>query len=147
MIKSIYNFISKYFDLLETILVILFAIGLTLLIYEVKYSIKAVMVVSIVLAFFYWIMSFEPRNKEDSTLKLISSKITWISLAIGVFGILMKLQFEEKADLLLFVGILTLLSSIIINLVLYFKEKSKLKIATFVRAFIYILVCLFLYTL
>jgi predicted membrane channel-forming protein YqfA (hemolysin III family) len=147
MNKTIYNFVSKHFDLAETILVILFAVGLILITNEVKYTLKIMMGVTVALAVLYWIMSFEPRKREDSGLKFFSSKISWISLALAVFGILMKLQFEEKADLLLLVSFICLSGSIILNLVTYFKEKSQIKVATFVRSSIYILVCLFLYTL
>lgn len=147
MYKKIYDSLSKYFDIIETVLVILFAITVTILTREIKYSIIAVSVSSILLAFLYWIMSFESRNENDSKFKYYSGKFTWIALAVAVLGILLKFQFDEKSEMMLFVSILVLIISIILNIVLKIKEKAKVKPAVYVRALIYILVCLFLYSL
>lgn len=147
MKKTFYSTVLKLFDILETVFTIAFVVSMALLLNEEEYSLKIISGVLVLIAVLYWLMSLEPKSENDSLLKLYTSKATWLTLSIGVLGILMKLQFDEKANLLLLLGFLSIIFSVILNIYLYIKEKNKIKPAVFVRASIYILICLYLYTL
>jgi len=147
MKNNLYKAIAKYFDAIETILILVFVISMGLILFEINHAIIVISSVIILLALLYWFMSMEPRTENDTTLKLYTKKLTWISLSLSVLGLLMKLQFDEKANIMLLLGIVLIFISLILNYIIWKKEKEKIKIAVFVRALLFILISLYLYTL
>lgn len=147
MKENPFAFVAKKFDLLETIFAVLYAASLTIMMTEIKFASEAVLISSLLLAFLYWIMSMQTKIKKETGLLLISTKVTWISLAVAVLGILMKIRIEEKADLLLLSGIALLFVSIFLNFYYFTKTRTPFKFATIIRAFIFLIISLFLYSL
>ncbi len=114
MNNKLTNFLRKNFDIIETILSVLFVAALLLLMKQIPYSKYGLIVSLSGLAALYYLMSLK---KTESNLKFeyIFNKVIWISYAIISLGILQAVLMEEKARLLLIIGIaLMVLNSILI---------------------------------
>jgi hypothetical protein len=147
MNKDIYKKVSKKFDIIETIALIINAIAFAMFTYQVKFSLEILFGTLIMLAVLYWTMSFEPKTENDTVFSIFSKKLTWISLAIVIFGIIMKIQLDEKANLLLITGAVSVLLSITLNIINYFKNKIQVPKSLYIRALIFLTISIFIITL
>jgi hypothetical protein len=96
------NIITKNFDLLENIFVIVFASGTALLSFKI-YSAKYMMWFgAALLALIYLIKSFE--SPKNNFFDYIIYKFIWLGPVLVIFGIISKLLFIPKSNLLLWIA-------------------------------------------
>ncbi len=149
---NVMRFVAKRFDTLETIFVVLFSVGMALLMTE-TIEIKGFKIAEWTLwislgglILVYWIMSYHKTEKDMAMLNIFVNKLTWLGYAVAVLGILLKVQFEEKAEYALLAGLLAIALSIGLNIYLIIKKELKSK-RNIVRGAIIGIIALFLYTM
>jgi hypothetical protein len=139
-------FVLKYFDTIETVLIIAFFVALLLIIFQIDYSNYVLKGSLISIAIIYWFKTLE--NIEDNKFILkFSQKLSWYSLVIVPISIMSKLQFNQKAELFLIFSIILLVLSIILNIFVQIKNKSSNKIGIFIRQFICVIITVFLFSI
>jgi len=144
---NIMRFVSKSFDTIETVFVVLFSLGMVLLMTEtveiVNFRIAEwtlwISLGGLILV--YWIISYKKENEK--LLNIFFHKLTWLGYAVAVLGILLKLQFEDKAEYALLAGIIAISLSIILNIYMIIKKELKHK-KNIVRSIIIGMIALFL---
>ena len=132
--------IVKKFDFLETLFIIGFAVGMFLLISEIHIAAPVLWASLGGIILLYWIMSFYKPNKEVSSKDFFLKKITWLSFAIATLGILLKVQFNEKAEYALLLGIIGIAVAISVNLYLIIFKKEKKLFKNIIRGIVLALV-------
>ena len=97
----------KYFDPLENIFMLVFAIGLYFVTKQVKFAQYILWSGATVLAFLYLIKSFSgPKN---NLLDYFIYKFAWLGLVLAIFGMIGKLLLLEKANMLLWISFFSML--------------------------------------
>jgi len=144
---NVMRFVSKRFDTLETIFVVLFSLGMVLLMTETieianfRIAEWTLWISLGGMILIYWIISY--KKESEQILNIFVHKLTWLGYAVAVLGILLKLQFENNAEYALLAGIIAVSLNIILNIYLIIKKKLKSKI-NIVRGVIIGIISLFL---
>ncbi|MBN2890503.1 MAG: hypothetical protein JXL97_01420 [Bacteroidales bacterium] len=94
---KIREFINKYFDTIETILILGFAAGMIMILKEMHYAFWVLRISLGALAILYWSKTTERKENQPASEK-ISEKVMWYSLIITPIAIIGKLQFSENAN-------------------------------------------------
>ncbi len=102
------RFILKHFDLLENIGMILFALGIFLVTRKIKLSIYLMWFGGIFLSLIYILKSLE-RPHKSNFFDYVVIKFAWLGIVIAIFGIIGKILLIEKANMLLWIGFLSML--------------------------------------
>jgi len=147
MKKSILLQLSKYFDTIETIALLIFVGGMYMILNELEDAIKVIWFGLGSLTLLYWAMTLEAKGDNETNLAMIIRKLSWIGFTISIVGIIMKFQFDDKAELALLGGFLAVIATLIMTIFISIKEAKKLNIKNMVRAIIIAFICLFIYTL
>ena len=136
--------IVQKFDFLETFFVVGFATGMFLLISEIHIWTIVLWVSLGGLILLYWVMSFYKTDVKEETLHYFSRKVTWLSFAVASLGILLKVQFNEKAEFALLAGVVAIAAALIINIYLFFIKKHKKSLKSIIRSVVFALVTIIL---
>lgn len=148
--KDLVKLISQKFDLIETILTLLFAGGMvlytteTLKIADFEIAKWTLWISLGGLIVIYWLMSYNNPAGEKTPLNVFIHKLTWLGFAVAVLGILLKLQFSDKAGIALLSGLVAIGISLAGNVYLLIKKQPKIT-RNIVRAVVISLIALFLY--
>jgi len=137
--------ISKHFDTLETIFLIIFAIGLGTILLQKSFSIYVFGAGSILLAILYWIKAIQRNNTENLKIRY-SEKFVWYSLMIAPIAIFSKLNLYEKSDLFLLFSIILMLIALIIRLYQKISKKAEVPNSDITRLIIALIISSFLYS-
>ncbi len=144
------NFVFSKFDTIETVLTVLFAGGMILLMSEIveilnfKIASWTLWMSLGGLILVYWIMSYKKTNDKQPVFNTFVHKLTWLSYATAVFGILLKVQLEEKAYYALFAGLIAVALSIVLNAYMLIRKEINGP-RNIVRALIIGIIALFLF--
>jgi len=147
MKKTILLQISKYFDTIETIALLTFVAGTMMLLKDYENAIKVVWFGLGGLIILYWLMAVEPKTDEETIFAMVIRKLTWIAFSISLVGIVLKFEFDDKAEPALLAGFVSVIISMILTIYVSVKETKKLNIKNIVRAIIIGSICIFIYTL
>lgn len=148
MNKSFGEFIKKNFDVIETVLAVLFSASLLMIINEINYATEGVWISLSAIAILYWLMAILPVEQKEETFELLFRKIKWLGLSLAIIGILLAIQLSEKADYLLIAG--TIICAIILILIIYNGIKNKNRketISSAIRTFLIGLISIYLLAL
>jgi hypothetical protein len=101
------GFFLKYFDILENIFMLTFALGLYLTTQKIEAT-KYVMWLGItVLTLVYLLKSFD--SPKQNFFDFIIYKFAWMGLVLALFGIMSKLLLIEKSNMLLWISFIMML--------------------------------------
>ncbi len=142
---KIKELLNKYFDAIETVLLLCFATGMVLVLNEMRgVSFWTIRISLLALTVLYWSQTVKQKDYANIKEK-ISEKFLWYSLILAPLSILSKLQFQDNANIfLLFSGILIFIA--ILYRIIERKFK-KIKINEIIRAFIALIIIAWLYLL
>ncbi len=140
------NLLYKYFDIIETILILVFAIGMVMILKELKYAFWVLKISLGVLAFLYWSKTLK-KDDSKSTKEKISEKFIWYSLLLTPIAIISKFQFNENANYFLLFCLVTLISSGIYRIIERKKAEQKINIGEITRLLIAIILTFSVFTL
>ncbi len=143
---KIKEFINKYFDTIETILLLGFAAGMIMILMQIEHSYLILRISLGAIAVLYWFKAIE-KNDEQKISKKISEKAIWFALLLTPIAILSKLQFSENANIFLLVSIILLVLSISYRIFEQKKSKNKINIGEFTRVIVAIILCIFVFSL
>ncbi len=142
---KIKQFFNKYFDAIETILILGFAAGMILILQEVKeFSYWTIRISLGGLAVLYWSKTVQ-RKENQTTKEKISEKIIWYAFMLAPIAILSKLQFQENANIFLIFSIIITISAIIYRIIE--RTFKQIKTSEIIRALIIFIISLWLYSL
>ncbi len=105
--KGLRGFFLKYFDIIENIFMLTFAVGLFLLTRQIKYSQCIIWLGAVVLTLLYLFKSFD--SPKENFFDFIVYKFAWLGLVLAIFGVMSKLMLIEKADMLLWIAFFLML--------------------------------------
>lgn len=137
--------IEKYFDILETVFIILFAAGLGTILLQKSYSIYVQYVGSGSLAILYWLRAIQQKKTENVKIKY-SKKLVWYSLMIAPIAIFSKVNIYAKSDIFLIFSISLMFVALIIRAYQKITKKAEVPNSDIVRLIVAIIVSLFLYS-
>ena len=137
MYKSrLITFVEDKFDILETILILVFLVSTILMINTIPYSIKCIQGSLILLALLYFLMALRPFEGKVAGLKIVVRRVVYISFVLGCLTTMSVFSFDD-----VFLGL-----SFVALLLLRFKMKVKERtIGLFVRCAIFTAVLIWLW--
>lgn len=94
---KIKEFLHKFFDTIETVLIVGFAAGMIMILKEVDYSFWVLRISLGSLAILYWSKTIQRKENQEAKEK-IAEKLVWYSLLLTPIAIISKLQFNETAN-------------------------------------------------
>ena len=148
MYKSkLITFVEDKFDILETILILVFLASTILMINTVPYSLKCIQGSLILLALLYFIMALRPFEGKVAGLRIVVRRVVYISFVLGCLTTMSVFSFDENVDVhkLIIATLIFLAVSIVALLLLRFKMKVKERTTgLFVRCGIFSAVLLWL---
>ena len=141
MYKSkLITFVENKFDILETILILVFLVSTLLMINTIPYSIKCIQGSLILLALLYFLMALRPFEGKVAGLKIVVRRVVYISFVLGCLTTMSVFSFDEEVDVhkLIIATLVFLGLSFVALLLLRFKMKVKERtIGLFVRCAIF----------
>lgn len=146
MAMQIKEEISKHFDVIETVIIIGFAVGMVLMLQEIEYSKLVIKISLVVLAILYWIRSSE-RKEGQNIKEKISEKLMWYSLVITPIALLSKLEFKDNANVFLIVTMGLLLAAMIYRIYERLKSKNRVNMGEITRLIVAMILAFSLYAL
>jgi len=148
MYKSkLITFVEDKFDILETILILVFLASTILMINTIPYSLKCIQGSLILLALLYFIMALRPFEGKVAGLRIVVRRVVYISFVLGCLTTMSVFSFDENVDVhkLIIATLIFLAVSIVALLLLRFKMKVKERTTgLFVRCGIFSAVLLWL---
>ena len=148
MYKSkLITFVENKFDILETILILVFLASTILMINTIPYSLKCIQGSLILLALLYFIMALRPFEGKVAGLRIVVRRVVYISFVLGCLTTMSVFSFDENVDVhkLIIATLIFLAVSIVALLLLRFKMKVKERTTgLFVRCGIFTAVLLWL---
>lgn len=146
MAMQIKEEISKHFDVIETVIIIGFAVGMVLMLQEIEYSKLVIKISLVVLAILYWIRSSE-RKEGQNIKEKISEKLMWYSLVITPIALLSKLEFKDNANVFLIVTMGLLLAAMIYRIYERLKSKNRVNMGEITRLIVAMILAFSLFAL
>lgn len=137
--------INKYFDILETIFLIIFAAGIGTILLQKSYSIYIQYAGTGTLAILYWLRAIQQKKSENIRIKY-SEKLVWYSLMIAPIAIFSKVNLYGNSDTFLIFSILLMFVALIIRIFQKITKKTEVPTADFVRLSVAIIISLYLYS-
>ena len=142
MYKSkLITFVEEKFDILETILILVFLVSTILMINTIPYSIKCIQGSLILLALLYFLMALRPFEGKVR-------RVVYISFVLGCLTTMSVFSFDDEVDVhkLIIATLVFLGLSFVALLLLRFKMKVKERtIGLFVRCAIFTAVLMWLW--
>ena len=149
MYKSkLITFVENKFDILETILILVFLVSTILMMNTIPYSIKCIQGSLILLALLYFLMALRPFEGKVAGLKIVVRRVVYISFVLGCLTTMSVFSFDEEVDVhkLIIATLVFLGLSFVALLLLRFKMKVKERtIGLFVRCAIFTAVLMWLW--
>ena len=99
MYKSkLITFVEDKFDILETILILVFLVSTILMINTIPYSITCIQGSLILLALLYFLMALRPFEGKVAGLKIVVRRVVYISFVLGCLTTMSVFSFDEEVD-------------------------------------------------
>jgi len=138
--------IYKYFDTLETILLLAFSAGLILLLQQFEYAKYVFASSSGAMALLYWLKAID-KNSETGTFARFSQKFVWYGLMITPAAIYSKINMYEKSNMFLIFAITLLFLALGTRTYQKIKKTSKVPNSDFFRLIVAITIALSIFAL
>ena len=148
MYKSKVNsFIEDKFDILETVLILVFLASSILMMNTIPYSLRCIQGSLILLALLYFLMALRPFEGKVAGLRIVVRRVVYISFVLGCLTTMSVFSFDENVDVhkLIIATLVFLGLSFVALLLLRFKMNIKERTTgLFVRCGIFTAVMLWL---
>lgn len=148
MYKSKVNsFIEDKFDILETVLILVFLASSILMMNTVTFSLRCIQGSLILLALLYFLMALRPFEGKVAGIRIFTRRVVYISFVLGCLTAMSVFSFDEEVDVhkLIIATLVFLGLSFVALLLLRFKMNIKERTTgLFVRCGIFTAVMLWL---
>lgn len=135
---------EKYFDILETVFVILVAVSLFLMVKTVPYSVYCVTASFSLLAILYWLVAMAP-NKDVPMFVKVTKKVHLMGLVLAVLSIMMKFKMdpESYSPMLIYVALVSVFAGFVMIMISKIKFHYTVNFVSGVtRSLVYLLILL-----
>lgn len=148
MYKSKVNsFIEDKFDILETVLILVFLASSILMMNTITFSLRCIQGSLILLALLYFLMALRPFEGKVAGIRIFTRRVVYISFVLGCLTAMSVFSFDEEVDVhkLIIATLVFLGLSFVALLLLRFKMNIKERTTgLFVRCGIFTAVMLWL---
>ncbi|MBQ5452338.1 MAG: hypothetical protein IIU03_06880 [Bacteroidales bacterium] len=145
--NKLFNFLTKYFDALESLFIVFLAVSLFLMVKEVRYSYYCVYAGLGLLAFLYWLMAIRPFEKQVAGIRIAIRRVVYVAYLLGCLSMLAVLRFDYEVDPvpLVIATLVFLALAVILLLIKKYKMKEPKKVtANIIRCIIFAVILIWL---
>lgn len=140
------DFVTKNFDLLEIIFLLLFFISIFFLLKEFQNTKYIILSSSCLLVVLYWFKVTEKFN-FDSKISLISYKLLWYSYFFLPIAFYFKLTLDKNSNYICIIIFLLSIVSLCLTFYDFFKNKVKIQFNHIIRLVISIITTFIIFSL